>query len=208
MRNKMLLLSLFSLSLFSCKNEAQVPKTNNTSQLEAKKTAQPTAAASNRSFQPIKDTSRPADQITQNYPYDIPLKDIEGNVVSSNELLKTGKPTVILFWLTTCAPCHLEMSQIKKKYAGWKEEGDFNLYAISTDFSKNYEKFVSQVNQKQWPWEAYNDVNREFRKVMEGGLNGLPQSFILDKKGQVVYHKRKYRMGDEDVLFTKLKSYF
>jgi len=204
-----MLLGLICFCILSCKNETP---TNNTEAIQSSPAKapvnKPQTNNAGRSFQPIKDTSRRPEKIQHDYPYDIALKDIEGNVVNSDKLLKSGKPTVLLFWLTTCAPCHLEMSQIKKKYDGWQEAGDFNLYAISTDFTKNYEKFVSQVNQKQWPWEAYNDVNREFRKVMEGGLNGLPQSFILDKNGKVVYHKKKYRMGDEDLLFNKLKSYF
>ena len=62
------------------------------------------------------------------------------------------------------------------------------------------------VNENDWPWQAANDVNREFRQIMPGKLNGLPQTFVLDKNGQIAYHKRKYRSGDEDVLFAKVKE--
>jgi peroxiredoxin len=41
---------------------------------------------------------------------------------------------------------------------------------------------------------------------MPGQLNGLPQTFIIDKDGNIVYHKRKYRSGDEDLLFEKVKT--
>jgi len=121
-------------------------------------------------------------------------------------LKKNGKPTVLLFWLTTCAPCAMEMKAINEKYEDWKKETDFNLVAISTDFSKNYPNFVKRVNTKKWPWETYNDVHREFRKVMPGGLNGLPQTFLLDKEGNIVFHKRKYRSGDEDKLYEQVKA--
>ncbi|MEZ5056638.1 MAG: TlpA disulfide reductase family protein [Saprospiraceae bacterium] len=150
-------------------------------------------------------TSRPSSEIKKDYPYDIDFKKADGSVVKSNEVLKTnGKPTVLAFWLTTCVPCRYELAEIEKKYAGWKEKADFNFYAISTDFPKNYEKFVERVNEMNWPWEAYNDVNREFMHVMPGELNGLPQTFILDKDGKIVYHHRKYSFGDEDELFAKL----
>ena len=43
-------------------------------------------------------------------------------------------------------------------------------------------------------------------KVMPAGLNGLPQVFVFDKDGTIVYHKRKYKPGDEDVLFEKVKA--
>lgn len=159
------------------------------------------------SRQPIRSTARPPSQIEQNYPYDIDLKMADGTVIKSDELLKSdGKPTVVLFWLTTCVPCRYEMKAIEEKYSSWEQEADFNLYAISTDFQKNYEAFVKRVNDANWPWESYNDMNREFRSVMPGELNGLPQTFVFDKDGKIVYHKRKYRSGDEDKLFEVVKS--
>ena len=145
--------------------------------------------------------------MVQTFPFDIDMKDANGKVHKSNDILKkNGKPTIVLFWLTTCYPCKIEMAAIQKEYEGWKKEADFNLVAISTDFSKNYPAFVDMVNTKNWPWEAYNDVNREFRNVMPGALNGLPQTFVFDKNGEIAYHKRKYRSGDEKKLFAKVKE--
>jgi len=150
-------------------------------------------------------TARQKEKIDTLFPYDLAFKDLNGKEMMSAEAMpKNGKPTVLLFWLTTCAPCRIEMGQIKKKYAGWKEMADFNLYAISTDFPKNHERFFKTVKEQEWGWDSYLDVNREFLKIMPGNLNGLPQTFILDKNGKIVFHKRKYRHGDEDKLFAKI----
>ena len=152
-------------------------------------------------------TSRPADKIEKVFPYDIDLKTAEGKVVNSSKMFKkNGKPTVLLFWLTTCAPCRMEMEAIKGKFENWQKEADFNFYAISTDFPKNYENFVKRVNESGWKWEAYNDVNREFMQIMPGELNGLPQTFLLDKNGEIVLHKRKWIPGDEDKLIETIKD--
>ncbi len=151
--------------------------------------------------------SRKKEEISTKYPFDIPLEDVNKKVVASNELIpNNGKPTLVLFWLTTCYPCRLEMKAIKEKYAGWQKEKDFNVVAISTDWDKNFGAFVKQVNENQWPWKSYRDLNREFRLVLPGGLNGLPQSFIFDKNGEIAYHSRKYSSGDEDKIFEKIKS--
>lgn len=150
-------------------------------------------------------TARSKEKIDTLFPYDLSFKDLNGKELMSAEAMpKNGKPTVLLFWLTTCAPCRIEMGQIKKKYEGWKNMADFNLYAISTDFPKNHERFFKTVKEQEWGWDTYLDVNREFLKIMPGNLNGLPQTFILDKDGKIVYHKRKYRHGDEDKLFAKI----
>lgn len=161
----------------------------------------------NKNQRIVYNTSRPKNAIQPNFPHDIELKTADGKVVNSKEILKpNGKPVVLLFWLTTCFPCKMEMQAIQKEFPKWKEKVDFDLYAISTDFEKNYDNFAKMVDEKNWPWPAYNDVNREFRQVMPGGLNGLPQSFVLDKNGNITYHKRKYRPGDELVLYQKIRE--
>ena len=217
-----LVLILISLGFFACQSQDSrdtaiqqvVPKKESKGAMQTvapKKVSQKVVRDSikpkiaNQRFQ--MDSARPKSKIDNNFPYDIDLKTADGKVVNSSEILKSnGKPTVLLFWLTTCYPCSLEMAAIKKKYESWQKEADFQLFALSTDFEKNYPRFVKMVGEKDWPWPTYNDVNREFRRVMPGGLNGLPQTFLLDKDGKVVYHKRKYRSGDEDQLFEKIKS--
>ncbi len=155
----------------------------------------------------VMDTSRPQTEIAQNFPYDIDLKTADGKIVNSKDILQpNGKPTVLLFWLTTCFPCKLEMAAIQKEFATWEKVADFNLFAISTDFEKNFPKFEKIVNESNWPWPAYNDVDRGFRKVLPGELNGLPQTFIFDQNGNIVYHKRRYVSGDEHALFEKIKE--
>jgi thiol-disulfide isomerase/thioredoxin len=149
--------------------------------------------------------SRQKADIVQEYPYDLALTDGKGNKTSTDKIFKTGKPTVVLFWLTTCYPCKIEMAAIQKKYDQWKEETDFNLVAVSTDFDKNYEKYLKMVEEKNWPWDVYHDTNREFRKVMPGELNGLPQTFVFDKDGNIAMHKKRFRPGDEDKLYEEIK---
>lgn len=162
-------------------------------------------SANNRNY--YKSTARRARDIDTIYPYDIPVMDAAGKeLLTSKAFAKNGKPTVLLFWLTTCVPCRYEMAAIQKKYEMWQEEADFNLYAISTDWPKNHERFYETVEKQQWPWETFLDKDREFLRTMPGRLNGLPQTFILDGNGKIVHHKRKYRTGDEDKLFEKIKE--
>jgi cytochrome c biogenesis protein CcmG, thiol:disulfide interchange protein DsbE len=154
------------------------------------------------------ETSRQAELIQKTFPFDIDLRDTAGIVKNSNILLKnaTGKPTILLFWLTTCFPCRMELEAINNAYPTWKKEVDFRMIAISTDFSDRYPQFIERVRKGKWLFEAYHDTNREFRYVMPGELNGLPQLFVLDAAGNVTYHKRRYRPGDENELFEHLKK--
>lgn len=153
------------------------------------------------------ETARPSNQIQSTFPYDISLCNAQGDTLNSAKVFeKNGKPTVLMFWLTTCGPCRMELNAIKGKFDGWKQQADFNFYAISTDFPKNYPQFVSRVSESGWAFPAFHDLNREFRMVMPGELNGLPQVFVLDKNGNIAYHTRKYVPGDEDKLFEEIRK--
>lgn len=201
--NKLIIIT-FLISFAACASSQEEQK--EVKQVQKTQTVQ-TAEKPKPRVRYIMETSRSKSEINQNYPFDIDLKTADGEVFNSAEILKSnGKPTVVLFWLTTCVPCRYELKAIDGKYENWKKEADFNLVAISTDFQKNYESFVKRVNESGWKWDTYNDVNREFRQVLPGELNGLPQTFIFDKDGKIVYHKRKYRSGDEDMLFEKVKA--
>ncbi len=150
---------------------------------------------------------RQPNQINNVFPFDIALKDTAGTIYNSADVLKTGKkPLVLVFWLTTCGPCLLELSTYKAKYDDWKKEADFRMIAISTDFPPNAENYVKRTKQSEWQFESYHDYQRTFGMVMPGELNGLPQIFILDKKGNIVYHHRRFLPGDEDELFAKIKE--
>lgn len=211
------LIYLFVIVLFfSCANnetarEAKIVEATTPSPVAVKASTPIVDSFTKRDTTPkrryIQDTSRPKNQIKADFPFDIPMTLSDRTEVNSEEILaKNGKPTVLLFWLTTCYPCRMELNAIKKKYAGWQKEADFNFAVVSTDFQKNYQKFITRVEKENWVWDTYHDTHREFRKVIPGALNGLPQTFVFDKNGEIVYHKRKYSSGDEDKLFDVVKG--
>lgn len=210
---KILLVSFYCLLLFACtpgtSSEVEVAKAagiNTPATAEAPNAKQDSIPPIRRP-RTVMDTSRPVSKMKTDFPFDIDVSTPTGEKRNSaTAILTKGKPTILLFWLTTCYPCRMELAAIKKNYAAWQAETDFNLFAISTDFSVNYERFQTMVKKNEWPFPAFHDTNREFRKVMPGGLNGLPQVFVLNAEGEVVMHKRKYQSGDEHKLYAKVKE--
>jgi len=194
---KLLLQSLGFFLLLSCGNKtASVNTVTVESSVPKKTTTTPVAKTTTSHVQP-----------SATFPFDLDLVDVNGKKHKSKNIFKkNGKPTVLMFWLTTCGPCHMKLNAIKPIYPGWKEQADFNVYAISGDWPKNYDKFVKQTKAKKWEWETYHDTNRAFKDILPGGLNGYPQTFIFDKDGKLVYQDKKYRPGDEKKLFKKIQE--
>jgi cytochrome c biogenesis protein CcmG, thiol:disulfide interchange protein DsbE len=151
---------------------------------------------------------RSASDVKKTFPFDIVLQDTSGTMYASTNVLPTKKkPLVLFFWMTTCGPCRQELETIKATYDDWKKESDFRMIAISLDFPDFYSHFIERVKKEGWQFEALFDVNREFPYVMpNGGLNGLPQVFVLNEKGETTYHHRRFIPGDEKDLFEAIKK--
>jgi cytochrome c biogenesis protein CcmG, thiol:disulfide interchange protein DsbE len=140
----------------------------------------------------------------QTFPFKVVMTDLDSLPVSTDTLFKRGKPTVMAFWLTTCAPCKMEFAAYAQHYENWKKQADFDLVAISIDWPERFQKIPEMVRQQNWPFPVYWDGNRAFKNLLPGELNGLPQVFIFDKNGRLAWHHKKYLPGDEEELFAKV----
>lgn len=144
------------------------------------------------------------------YPYNILLTDMDSTqeFTSKQVLAQPEKgprqPIVLAFWLTTCPPCRTELSTYTANYEAWKKQANFRLLAISLDHPHRFRDIGRLAREMGFPFEVYWDVHRFFRAVMPGGLNGLPQVFIIDKEGQIAYYHKGFRPGDEQELFQKI----
>ncbi|WP_282016095.1 TlpA family protein disulfide reductase [Marinifilum flexuosum] len=98
----------------------------------------------------------------------------------NSEQLK-GKPTIINFWFTGCAPCVDEMpvlNKIKEKY-----KDDFNFVAITYEKKEDVTSFL-----EKHPFEFQHLVDaKDF--IDQLGIKTYPMNLFLDKNGVVRYVK-------------------
>lgn len=88
-----------------------------------------------------------------------------------------GKPTLVNFWFTQCAPCIKEipaLESLKKKY-GEK----VNFVAITFNNAKEVKAFLEK---REFNYTHIVDV---YEFINEIGLNTYPRNIILDKEGLV-----------------------
>jgi cytochrome c biogenesis protein CcmG/thiol:disulfide interchange protein DsbE len=98
----------------------------------------------------------------------------------NSEQLK-GKPTMINFWFTKCAPCIDEMPILNKIAEKYKD--DFNFIAITYENTKDVEKFF-----KKHPFNFKHLVDAEkFTDFL--GMKAYPMNLFLDKNGILKYIK-------------------
>lgn len=95
--------------------------------------------------------------------------------------ISNGKPTLINFWFTKCAPCIDEMpilNEIRNKYLN-----DFNFISITYNEKEDVEKFLEKY---QFDFQHFVDA-KEFTDML--GIQAYPMNLFLDKSGVLKYVK-------------------
>jgi thiol-disulfide isomerase/thioredoxin len=107
------------------------------------------------------------------------LKTWSGEDFNSEQLI--GKPTLINFWFTSCAPCIDEipvLNQIAEKY-----RNDFNFISITFEDEQDVGKFL-----KKHPYHFKHLVGAE-KFIKSIGIKSYPMNVFLDNKGILRYVK-------------------
>ena len=129
----------------------------------------------------------------------VELKTLDGQIFNTSDISNDGKPIVISFWATWCAPCKRELNNINDVYEDWVDETGVKVIAISIDDSRQVYKVAPYVQGKAWEFDVLLDTNGDFKRAMN--VNNVPFTILLDGEGKVVYEHNNYAEGDEDDLY-------
>jgi thiol-disulfide isomerase/thioredoxin len=105
----------------------------------------------------------------------------EGQVVSLETF--QGKPVLLDFWATWCAPCVESMPAVEKLY---RETADKGLVLLSIDEDEDVETGAKFLAKRKQPWPNYH-LTEEIADAFPA--HGIPYFVLVDASGKVVYSK-------------------
>jgi thiol-disulfide isomerase/thioredoxin len=132
------------------------------------------------------------------------IKNLKGEMVNTGNFSNDGKPMIINFWATWCAPCKKELNAIAEVYPDWVEETGVKLIAISIDDARSEARVLPYINGADWDYEVYIDTNADFKRAMN--VNNVPHTFLVDGTGNIVWQHNNYAPGDEEELYERVKE--
>jgi len=130
------------------------------------------------------------------------VQTLEGKKVDVSTLSNNGKPIIVNFWATWCAPCKKELSAIADKYEDWQKKTGVKLVAVSIDDARTSARVKPYVSGQDWDYEVYLDPNGDLKRALN--VNNVPHTFLINGAGEIVYQHNNYEPGDENELYQKV----
>lgn len=112
-----------------------------------------------------------------------------------------GKVVYLDFWASWCDPCRKSfpwMNDMHSRYDSKK----FTIIAVNLDSSKNDAlKFLKNV-----PANFPIAYDPEGTVATKYNLKAMPSSYLIDKKGALVFAHKGYREGETNVIEAKIQQ--
>lgn len=134
----------------------------------------------------------------------VDLKTLEGETVNITDYATNGKISVLSFWATWCTPCKKELDALMDFYPEWKEDFDVDFVAITVDDARGLPKVPAIVKQKGWEYDILSDAKQDLQNALS--FRTIPQMYIVDEKGEIVYSHSAYVPGFEYELDDKIRE--
>jgi peroxiredoxin len=130
---------------------------------------------------------------------------LAGKPVKIQEYVTGTQLTVLSFWATWCSPCKRELDAIQELYPDWIENYDVRLVAITIDNSRALTQVRPIIEEKGWEFDVLVDSKQELQQALN--FQAIPQTFLVDTEGNILYQHEGYTPGDEYELEEIIKKH-
>ena len=99
-----------------------------------------------------------------------------------------GKPVFINLWATYCGPCVKELPHFSELYKA--HEGDIAMLALHSDIVVDEPQEYLEEFGRDWVMPFAVENEDEVIWDLLGGTTAMPQTIVLNRRGEVVYNQR------------------
>lgn len=148
-------------------------------------TPEPSAIASEDATFTLPPTYEP--EVTPDFEAEKPqalnfaVKDKDGNDVELESLF--GKPIVVNFWATWCAPCCEELPFFQEAYNNYGDEINFLFIASPDGYNETIESVKTFLLNEGYDFPVYFDT--DYNAFDAYSVTYIPQTYYIDSNGRI-----------------------
>ena len=115
---------------------------------------------------------------------DVDLRDVNGNQVSSLDMIHAGAPTLLVFWKSTSRTCCENIEMLQETWESELKQRGVRMIAICVDCNGSWGYVKPLVNGNNWDFDNYVDVNGDLKRAMNVGE--VPCTMLFDSDQQMI----------------------
>jgi cytochrome c biogenesis protein CcmG/thiol:disulfide interchange protein DsbE len=121
--------------------------------------------------------------------FELPRLGGEGSISSSD---LHGRPVVLNFWASWCAPCREEAPLLEKAWREYRSDGVVILGVNIKDSESDARRFVEEFDVT---YPVVRDTNLDLATDL--GVHGLPETFFIDHEWRLLATSTTEQVGEE-----------
>ncbi len=133
------------------------------------------------------------------------LRTLDGVVVNTSEIFAVDETTLLVFWRSEDGKCCENLDLLQEAWNDQLKNKNVRLVAVCVDARGSYSHVKPLVKGRGWDFDAYIDLNGDFRRSM--AVNLLPCTILLDEKLNVICRHDGFCTGAADMICEKVEAY-
>jgi thiol-disulfide isomerase/thioredoxin len=133
----------------------------------------------------------------ENQAFDYRLVDLSNTPVTSESLL--GKVVLLDFWSYTCGRCFEMFPDIEELHQYFANDSDVVILSVHIG-EEPLDKVAKHPRLSRFTFGKLHDPDRQLADQLE--IIAVPQTFLFDKKGNLVKRHIGYSLFDDGIFFT------
>lgn len=136
----------------------------------------------------------------------IELRNPDGKIISSEQILKADQAYIMIFWKSYNTKCSDFLENIQSVFLNQLNDKEVKLVAICVDHLGAWNDVKPMINGKEWEFDIYIDSNGDFKRAM--GVIDAPFTLLFNKNHEIICRYTGYYTGDEEMFCKKIISSF
>lgn len=112
-----------------------------------------------------------------------------------------GKALIVNFWASWCPPCRAELPSMNR---AWQKVKDKNIEMLAVNVGEDLNAVQAFLKDYPIDFQVLHDETGDM--MSQWKIKGLPATFVLNPKGEVVYKILGEREWDDEALLAQVEA--